>query len=319
MRDTVVEARLKREGVEFEYHESVNLTDIDVAGSLRNQARFDPLTKTNVERYALKMIDGEEFPPIIVFSGPKGYTIVDGNHRVAAATEAERSTIDAYVLDALDPLTITRLTRTWNIGNGQGLTQAEVLEQAIYLVKNTPYTQLEVAKMVGMNSRTLGGHIRARDGKEKLYALGVAAESLSTSHLEALAQLKDDAVLAEAARLAIRANLPIVRVQSMVQDVLKGTSEPERLGIVKGWQVRARGHAAVSGGGRFTSVNRRANVVKLLNALNAVSRLCGRTPSAAVFGLVLAEDVEAVRAAYTESTNRLRRLMDSAAPAEAVS
>lgn len=313
MRDPITESRLEREGVQHSYAEAIPLAAIDVQGSLRNQARLIPIDKPTVERYALKMIDGEQFPPVILEPVNGGlYRAIDGNHRVAAATEAERSTVDAYLVADLDALTRLRLVHTWNIGNGRQPSREEIIEHALYLCDNTPYSQREVAKMVGMNERTLGGHVRSRKVKDRLFGLGVPAEALGPAHAECLYPISDDSVLAEVTRLAIRTALPAEKLRTLVADVERARNEPDRLAVVKGWATRLKDRAAQSGGGRFTTPQRRANVTKMLGALNTVSRLCGRDPSAMGFGLTLAEDVEAIRGAYTEATNRLRRLLDSA-------
>lgn len=318
MRDNITEARLDREGVQWTYVEEVPIVDIDVRASLGNQARFDPINRANVERYALKMIDGEPFPAIILFRKEKDTLVaIDGNHRIAAATEAEKVAIDAYVLTEMDALTVMRLTRTWNIGNGQGLSRDEIVETAIYFAHNTPYSLKDIAKMVGMNERTLGGYIRHRETKDRLFKLGVPAEGMGQTHVERLGGIKDDAVLAEAARLVIRAGLPIAKVESLVQDIGRAKSEQERMAVVRGWVTHSKASIAVAGAGRYTSATRRREVTRLINYLQGIAKLCGRAPNAAKLGLVLEADIVAVQTASAEASNRLRRLLDSAQTAKA--
>lgn len=313
MRDPVVESRLEREGVPFKYVELVGLASIDVAAGLRNQARLDaPLDKPTVERYALAMIDGAKFPAVLLAPREgKGYLPVDGNHRIAAACEAERADIDAYVLEVKDQLTLTRLVRTWNIGNGRQPSAADILEHAFYLVATTPYTIRDVAKMVGMQENTLQGRVQARRGRDRLFGLNIPADALKDAHLQALSRIQDDGVLIEAARLAIRSGMQADRLEEIVRSANKQGSEAERLAVVKAAAGRVKERIAASGAGRFTGPTRRSQVTKLLRALNNASKLLGRNPNATTFGVTGQEDVTAIQGAYSEVANRIRRLLDT--------
>lgn len=313
MRDPVTEARLQREGVPYTYREAVELAAIDVMAGLRNQSRLEaPLDKPTVERYALALIDGAKFPPVLLAPREgKGFLPVDGNHRIAAANEAELPSVDAYVLDVKDQLTLTRLIRTWNIGNGRQPSQADILEHALYLIATTPYTIRDVAKMVGMPENTLQGKAQARKGRDRLFGLGIPAEAFKDAHLQELSRLKDDTVLTEAARLVLRSGMTAERLAELVRTINAQSSEAERLALVKAATGRVKERVAASGAGRFTGPTRRSQVTKLLRSLNTTAKLLGRNPNAVQFGIIGQDDVTAIQGAYAEVANRVRRLLDT--------
>ena len=88
MRNLLAEAWFQSEGQAFEYHEMVKLEEIDAAASLKNQARQEPILDQTVEKYILAMIDGNQFPALIGFAGPRGYILNDGNQRLEASRTA---------------------------------------------------------------------------------------------------------------------------------------------------------------------------------------------------------------------------------------
>jgi hypothetical protein len=62
--------------------------------------RFRPASghlRTRWERVALAHRRGVSLPPIAVVSGPDGYYVVDGRHRVSVALATGRREIDAWV------------------------------------------------------------------------------------------------------------------------------------------------------------------------------------------------------------------------------
>jgi ParB-like chromosome segregation protein Spo0J len=316
MKDPITESRLEREGVSYTFQAGLPLTAIDVQAGLRNQARLEsPLDKQTVERYALAMIDGAQFPPVLLVAQPSGlYLPVDGNHRLAGASEAELPAVDAYVLDVHDKLVITRLIRTWNIGNGRQPSREDIIEQGLYLANNTPYSHKDIARMLGMKEGTFSAYVRARAVKERLFGISIPADAIPHATLNRLHQLKDDSVLGEVAKLTIRAGLSLDRIDGLLADLAKQRTEADRLAVVKSWWTLTKERQANTGGGRFTSVTKRDKVSKLLQAMRTVSELIGRNPVAAQFGLLSSDDLTAVQGGYTEMVNRVRRLLDSAGP-----
>jgi hypothetical protein len=63
-------------------------------------ARFgavEPASERDVSRYARRAEAGEDFPPIVLMDTGRGFVIVDGAHRLAAARAAGRRWISAFV------------------------------------------------------------------------------------------------------------------------------------------------------------------------------------------------------------------------------
>src|SRR5262249_41171412 len=72
---------------------SVDLSRIKDAGA-QMRAEMRPET---VSAYAGAMLNGADFPPVIVFQDGSDYWLGDGYHRVAAARKIERETIEAEI------------------------------------------------------------------------------------------------------------------------------------------------------------------------------------------------------------------------------
>ena len=72
----------------------IRLADIELNGGTQTRAKID---RDTVADYGNAMIDGAEFPPIIVYYDGLAYWLADGFHRVAAARMCEWKEIDAEV------------------------------------------------------------------------------------------------------------------------------------------------------------------------------------------------------------------------------
>lgn len=139
-----IEERLAEEfHVSYEYRTSVPTSEFDLDRCLANQARFEPLNKSQVALYAEAMQRGDVFPALIAYrpgraAGAKLITI-DGNHRLFAAvqTETENQTVDVYEIErGTRPATINRMTHAFNARHGLGLSEEERVAAAVYLIDN---------------------------------------------------------------------------------------------------------------------------------------------------------------------------------------
>lgn len=290
MKNQQVEKWLKRYDVEFGYVKSLSLAEIDIEAGKRNQCRqAGVLMQDTVDRYALAMRAGDDFPAIVVYRGGKGYVPISGNHRIAAAIIVQRQYFDAYVVDTDDAILIDLLTRTSNLGEGLPESKASVLEHARYVVQayNRPIN--EVATCFRIPKSTLHTAVCADETALKLGQLGVNYEGLNRTALSRLHQLRDDAVLVAATDLVRSAVLTTGEVGSLVTEVKQGSSEWARLAKVKEYAALPDMRKRIATGKRATMAERRkAQGTKgiLFAVLGRLVKFLSTNPDPAVLDIV---------------------------------
>jgi hypothetical protein len=100
-RDPDTEAYLAKLGISFQFRERVPISRLDLQASQSNNARFGAAVKQDtVTEYAYHMLDGAEFPAIVI---TESYFVLAGIQRTSAAIEAGRKEVDVYVIDAATP------------------------------------------------------------------------------------------------------------------------------------------------------------------------------------------------------------------------
>lgn len=185
MRSNSVETWLDREGVAYGYVASLALTGFDDKSSLTNQARIGvTLMPELVESYAIAMLDGNEFPAVVCYKGSKGYIVIDGNHRIAAAREAGRAAVDAYVVTNSTPLQIRTLTKLANYYNGERPKQEHAILQAVEHVMETGASVMSTPRLFGISKNTLQVAMRDRRARDRLARAGVNASAVPDRKLE---------------------------------------------------------------------------------------------------------------------------------------
>lgn len=112
------------------------------------QARQGIVNET-VDKYAGRMIEGDAFPPVVLFNDGSGYYIGDGHHRVLASMRNDFIDIEADVRPG------TQQDALWyalgaNRLNGQGMTKGDIRHAVAVALKTWPEkTQQAIADQVG--------------------------------------------------------------------------------------------------------------------------------------------------------------------------
>lgn len=166
MRNPTYEQALKRQGVEFTYHESIDIEDINLPRGLQNQARLvAPLIDELVESYAAAYKDGVEFPAVVLHrvAGSRAkYLPVDGNNRLHACLKVGKKWHDAYVLDVADQQVVDRICWTFNNAvNGLRLTREECMEHAVTFVQKYGRSTAEAAREWGLSKGMVERRLRS--------------------------------------------------------------------------------------------------------------------------------------------------------------
>jgi ParB-like chromosome segregation protein Spo0J len=177
---------------------------IDLIASTSNQSRFEPLDLPTVDRYVAALQEGDEFPPILVrLIPPKGkdpeqLIILSGNHRVRAHLQADRRTIDAYLV-ICDDLTALEIAYADNADHGLPTTENERIVHALVLIDQHGRTITDAAKTVGVSHNKIRVRINANETAARAQKAGVAPEFaiLPGSLKASLSAVKNDKVLAK--------------------------------------------------------------------------------------------------------------------------
>ncbi len=198
--DARYESWLTRHKVSWEWLPSLSLASINIRKSLDNQARLGvPLDPDRVAQYAEEMRKGASFPPIIVYRSADKYIIITGNHRVAAAIAAKRTTIEAYYVPEAESDVYLRdlLTRTANVIEGVTISFEERYQQAMYMVKMYNKSMNEVAAHMGVAASTLSLKMRSRDVADRAVSMGLQGHALPENTRMLFSPIQNDNVFKE--------------------------------------------------------------------------------------------------------------------------
>lgn len=228
---------LDSENIRYTSLPAFNLHDVDLATSLKNQARLDvALNPVKVSEYARLMRTGKAaFPPIMVCK-PAEWTngkwlIITGNHRVQAALEAGYAVFDAYhILSAdTDPYVRELLIRSANVIEGDTITASERVSQAIHMMRTYQRSIKEVATAFHLHETSIAERLRAEATKERLARSGMTTERLPKGTLSKLEVVQSDVVLKDLAETIQKARIPMGMVAGLVQSVTHQGSESQQL------------------------------------------------------------------------------------------
>ena len=232
MKDPKAEAMLDAHLVEYEYIDEVDLEQIDLEQSLRNQARIDPPLYTDVvTQYAEAMTDGAEFPAVIGYFDDKDkIVLVDGNHRVHAFVKAEQKTIDIYIVEAAQDV-IQALTYAANATHGRPPTDEERVHHAIHL-RDLGYSNREAARAVGLTESKVSTSWQLETVRRRARRLGVAKgfETLTKDLRLKIGPIQSDNVFkAVVTFLTHSKNLTRIEAATLINSVRDATTEDTQL------------------------------------------------------------------------------------------
>lgn len=259
-RDDRIEGWLKQNGVTWDYEPTLMLDDVDIETSHRNQARVtvEPLSNEFVNSYATSMENGETFPPIVVYNAgsdrsPK-WVVIDGNHRIAAATKNDWDTFPAYIVKAEDPRVITVLTYEANAKHGIPTTPQERVTQALHLI-DQGVAGATAAKMMGVNYQTLTSKYRTLRTKRHLQGLNIDTNRLSDAMLSRLGTIQNDNVITELTQLVMDSGMRSNELSDLITRINSVRTEKEQLGIVKDAREMLKGEIKATAGGLYRLPN----------------------------------------------------------------
>lgn len=316
MRDPRVEQYLAEQAVEWVYEEIVPLKNFDRERSLKNKGRMIPLTEDTVERYAMDMRRGNQFPAVVAFwDEQQRLVLLTGNHRLDAARRVGRSHLDAYCVEITDPAVVERITRTINNIEGVGVDAAERLLHAVELVRNHGYTVKAAAVECRIGEKMLGERLRSDEVVKRLTRAGLTdkARRIVPTTLARMIDVQSDLVLGSVANLAADAKLSRQQVQEIVGDVVAAGSEANALLLLDDLRTSPamRAQIQVTAGGRHPKPKAgQSPYQKLVRSIGTLRGVLSAARSLEDLGLGDTETRETVLAAWNDLVTVMEGKLD---------
>jgi hypothetical protein len=276
--DRIAESKMRSLGVEWEYIKDILISDIDVLGSRRNNARLrDQFNDDLSVQYGVALHDGDVFPAIIIrrVLRPGGfkYFVVSGNHRLGGALLLEDKTLDAYVLNTQDEMFIEMLTRSANRWMGERQSKDEAVEHARELIKRFNKSVPEMARLFGLKEEWLFKALRSESIRDSLNELGLDSSLLPKVTLLHIGQLESNhRVFRHVASLASKFQIKGDRVLDIVRAVKERRTEQDMIDTCKIFEDQLREEnrdkmATQNGSKKYPRKSTRSRVFTLVNSL----------------------------------------------------
>lgn len=250
--------------VGWEYLENVPTKQFDIEASLTNQARFEALDEGTVEQYVESVQRGDLFPAVIAYRRRKGgkLVIVDGNHRLVAHDRAEAAISVYEVASGTLPQTIMLMTYAFNTRHGRPTSEAERVEQALYLVDNGA-TPKVAAESVNVTEAKVKREVSRRKAEARAREVGVDLrewDSLTLASKGRLLTVSTDEGLKDAVHLARAASLGVDEVFALVSDMNTTKSATRQRAIVRAKSQELQERIQAGAGGILDAKSNRRSV-----------------------------------------------------------
>lgn len=231
-----IESILNDVGIKFRFEDNVSLSSID-AKSSEHQVRDELLLEDTIERYALQMQDGAEFPPAVLHPNGAGKMhLVDGFQRCAAHDLLDHESIGAYVVDASTPPLLLDIARVRLNDHGEPNTRKERLQHALWLINRHGVTQEQAATHCGVPQRAIQAACQGQRSRQILRGAGVSAreiDRLGSTKPQRISNMGTDAVIRKAVSLANDFDLSVTDVDKLAREVRSCRTERAKIAAVE--------------------------------------------------------------------------------------
>jgi hypothetical protein len=139
MQDPKTEQYLSAGRYAFVFAKDVPIRDIDMGEAKANPARLQRrIDDDRVNAYGIAMLDGADFPAIVLFDDEPKKHLVTGLHRLTAAQDAHKTVFDAYLVRETDEYRRQLLMRSINTIEGKAPDVQEQLNHACEILRQFP-------------------------------------------------------------------------------------------------------------------------------------------------------------------------------------
>lgn len=247
---TPFERKFELHNVKYELVEEVLLDSITKRESVQVRRHSMLAPPVQVQRYAMAMQAGQEFPPIVLW----GDVILDGNTRVAAARQMGRTSIPAYRVQCRNERQAIILGAALNQLNGRSLTEEEAREAAEEMLDDG-MTDQYIAREVQVSAAKVRRWRLERSVMDRAATFGVAAEvdSLSKSRRQQLVPVTHERPFKELVGALVDHNPSNAQLKHVLAEIESAPSDDAAVQTIRdavdGWEPVGKyrdGQAAAS-------------------------------------------------------------------------
>jgi len=300
MPDPKVEALLARLGVPWEIV-TVNSNLIDDKASARNQARLnDVLDQERVEEYTEAMRRGDVFPALVAHAlGDGQFLLHGGNHRLAAAKRARRTSIMLYLIRTNDAGMRHLVTVLLNTLEGVRPPRADLIRQCLYAVDHFAYDLTQAAAQFGLPVSAVQTERRRTVTRGRLVAVGAKVDAVPVRIMDAMHSIPNDVALREVAEIVVAASLPETEARDLIVQMREQRTEAGAKAIGQQWRDRDDVKLRQAGLVKRRSSTPPSLKHRLMGMLGGARSMLEKHKTRAALGLTNDDDMNrAVEAAY---------------------
>ena len=226
--DPRAEALFAQWNIPFELDHEFSIADIRRLSGAQVRDLGHVAPEEGVQEYATQMRSGALFPPIVLM---KPNILVDGNTRLGAAKAIERVTFAAYVIDVPTVDFAKSVAGALNQLNGRRLDAAEAQRVALTMLQELKFNDDQIAAYVGRSSQMVRTWRRQAETEARAKRLGLEEQlqTVSKNQQDRIASIGHDAPFAEVVKLLSESKVPNGELRSIVQDIVKASSEADEL------------------------------------------------------------------------------------------
>lgn len=313
VRNNLTEAWLDKEHISYRFIGDIPMDKINTRLSDENHARFVARDDGLVTTYGLNMLDGDAFPPIVVYEKDGFYVVIDGNHRRWAAMEIKATHIPAYLVENKDEFVLEVLTLTANFKtNGDRPKLEEGINSAMFMVNKYDRTALEMGRRYGISPVKISDALRIADVRRRLAEHGISSADMKKDILERLHAIYSDTILVDAVDTIVKGDLSATQVSQLVPEIRRHRTEADQLAYLASYrdtqEFKDRMAAKVKGPnkrGRHGNSQR----TQFFSHLGALKKDLERFPTMEQMGLTREDDRKRVIVDTVQIVRRMEALV----------
>jgi hypothetical protein len=227
------EDEFKALGVRFEYAGVVDIAEIERHPD--SQSRIRETGRAAITAMSVSMKAGQIFPPPTIWpDGVDGYSLLDGNTRVAAKRKLGIGATDAYIVEVDDKDDAVTLSAVLNALNGQPLNKEE-RDRAMMSMARKGFDNKTISKKLGIPTSAITRALASQSYDERADRIGLdptIADAVPKSIKARIQPLADDAVFTALSALFVEGDLTSNDLTPVLVDLKAAGSEADRLKVI---------------------------------------------------------------------------------------
>lgn len=302
---------IQKYGVPYTELLKIPLRQINWRESRNNQARPDSIIKSNVERYAQAMKEGDVFPPVVGHLEGDKVVLIDGNNRDAAARMAQGADGFLYgflVGPKVSSATIFTMMVDANAHHGETPSEEWRLEQAIHL-QDFGLTAEQAARAAKVRpgvfsryKRELSAYARAEANRVKGFD-----KIQSANGRVQLATIKLESVFGQASQVAVDTDMSLSEIKAFTDAIKQCPNESMMLELVYETRTARELEARrVKAGGARTATNN-----KLLSLTTGIGKIMHADVAKIASMAETDDDIALISKKCEEAATKLLDIMDA--------